>query len=210
MNQIIENLKAFNRKERFFLVGAALGNPEYILCQQFIYDIERAFNVTIPSNYFAAMDYHLDWVYASLALAANNHNGPFPNAKQIIHASIEDIDFLIACEIQNDCHYIFLEAKGVTLFSNKQLQSKMARLTEIFGKENEKWKNVVPHFGIVSPKEPRKIQDKAWPVWAKPDGQVKWIKLEHIPTGLKKVVRCNRIGKADNAGDYWMVKPGEF
>ncbi|MFC1951641.1 hypothetical protein ACFLYI_01185 [Chloroflexota bacterium] len=209
MNEIISNLKAFNRKERYFLVGAALGKHGFRLSDNFKGQVESTFDIKVPEDNFVAMDYHLDWIYASLTLSKYGEERKYPNIENIIHASCEDIDLLIAYELKDTYHIIFLEAKGVTLFSNKQLQSKIKRLAEIFGKEGELWPGVVAHFAIVSPKEPQRIKHDNWPAWAKPGGKVKWMQL-NIANGLKKVVRCNESDIPDKNGNYWMVKPGEY
>ena len=209
MNEIISNLKAFNRKERYYLVGSALGKPDFKLCEEFKEQVERAFGLSIPEDGFAAMDYHLDWIYASLTLSKYGAETRYSNVEKIVHASSEDIDFLIAFKLLDVYHIILLEAKGVTLFSNKQLQSKIKRLAEIFGKEGGLWPGVVAHFAIVSPKEPQRIKHDNWPAWAKPNGKMKWIQL-NIANGLKKVVRCNESGTPDKNGDYWMVRSGEY
>ena len=68
----IENLKLFNRKERFHLIGCALGNPLFTLSTDFMDKISKMFSneFVIPDTAFVAMDYHLDWIYASLFLAS--------------------------------------------------------------------------------------------------------------------------------------------
>lgn len=209
MNNVVSNLKAFNRKERFFLIGTALGNLDFKLCKEFKDLINKALKLDIPDDAFTAMDYHLDWVYASVVLSRDGNTKIHSNQQRLIHASLEDSDLLVAYEVNKCCHIIFLEAKGVTLFSNSQLQSKILRLLNIFGKEGNNWLGVIPHFAIVSPKEPQKLNIQNWPTWALCDGKVKWIPLK-INHDLKKIVRCNKIGKADNEGEYWVVKPGEF
>ncbi len=67
-NNLIDNLKSFNRKERFYLIGQMLGNPEFRMDENQLDEISKLIKVKIPSEYFAAMDYHLDWIYASLFL----------------------------------------------------------------------------------------------------------------------------------------------
>ncbi|WP_349918403.1 hypothetical protein [Aeromonas veronii] len=74
-NDLIENLKSFNRKERFYLVGQMLGNPEFRMDDKQLDEISRLIGFKIPREYFAAMDYHLDWIYASLYLTKNNTTG---------------------------------------------------------------------------------------------------------------------------------------
>jgi hypothetical protein len=202
-------LKAFNRKERFFLVGTALGNHEFKLCAEFRELISKALHLDIPENTFTAMDYHLDWVYASLVISRDDNTQIHSNQHQLIHASGEDSDILVAYEIEKRCHIIFLEAKGVKLFSNHQLQSKIQRLSDIFGKEGNNWPCVIPHFVIVSPIEPQRINIDNWPDWALIGNKVKWIPLK-INHNLKKIVRCNQNGEPDKKGEYWIVSPGEF
>lgn len=209
MNNVVSNLKAFNRKERFFLVGTALGNPDFKLCKEFKDLINKALKLDIPEDTFTAMDYHIDWVYASLVLSRDGNKQTHSNQQRLVHASLEDSDLLVAYEVNKCCHIIFLEAKGVKLFSNHQLQSKIQRLSDIFGKEGNNWPRVIPHFVIVSPIEPQRINIDNWPDWALIGNKVKWIPLK-INHDLKKIVRCNLSGKADNEGEYWVVKPGEF
>jgi len=209
LNNVVSNLKAFNRKERFFLVGTALGNPDFKLCKEFKDLINKALKLDIPEDTFTAMDYNLDWVYASLVLSRDDNIQIHSNQHRLIHASGEDSDLLVAYEVNKSCHIIFLEAKGVTLFSNSQLQSKIHRLLNIFGNKGNNWSEVIPHFSIVSPKEPQRINVDNWPAWTLCEDKVKWIPLK-INHDLKKIVRCNQSGKADNEGEYWVVKPGEF
>src|SRR4051812_23440982 len=65
----LEYLRRLNRKERFFLVGMALGNPSFELAPAFRDLIGGALGLKIPHDSFVAMDYHLDWIYASLEIA---------------------------------------------------------------------------------------------------------------------------------------------
>ena len=67
MAGIIENLKAFNRKERFYLVGMAVGNPEFTLSREFRKTLDKTLvGLHVPEQAFVAVDYHLDWIYASV------------------------------------------------------------------------------------------------------------------------------------------------
>lgn len=199
----IENLRSFNRKERFFLVGMALGNPEFKLCEQFRNKVGEALYISIPKDAFAAMDYHLDWIYASLFLANNNTKDQmFPNTNGLITATQEDIDFLIAYQDEKTCHIVLLEAKGVTGFTNRQLNHKVLRLKDIFGDDGCNSPSVIPHFVIVSPKKPAGIKSSGWPKWLKLNGEIPWIKMP-IPAELKRITRCNEAGKASADGRWW-------
>lgn len=72
MSTFIDNLDKLNRKERFFLIGMALGNPRFKLDPLFRQKLSEEFGVVIPDNVFVAMDYHLNWIYAAAALAFGN------------------------------------------------------------------------------------------------------------------------------------------
>jgi len=204
MNSIVKNLNQFNRKERFFLVGTALGNPQFRLCTSFREKVGNAFNLQIPDSAFAAMDYHLDWIYASLFLAFDNSGARiFSNEKGLITATQEDIDFIIAYPMDKTCHIILLEAKGVTGFTNSQLQSKIDRLRDIFGGSLENYRGVMPHFAIISPKKPSEIDTNGWPKWTTRDREPIWIKMAIHEENLKAVTRCDANGKPSAQGKWW-------
>ena len=154
------------------------------------------------------MDYHLDWLAASLFLAANEGNpGPYPRNPAIISATQEDIDLLVAFESEEGCHIVLLEAKGVTAFSNRQFRSKVDRLKAVFSAGEAEAAHARPHLILVSPTEPRRLILKDCPAWMlNPDGSPLWLKLPLQPV-MKKVVRCDRNGKVSQGGGYWMVVP---
>jgi hypothetical protein len=60
---IIEQFQAFNCKERFFLIGKALGNPEFRLDESFRVEVANTLQLNIPHDAYPAMDYHLEWIY---------------------------------------------------------------------------------------------------------------------------------------------------
>ncbi len=207
MSRTIENLKSFNSKERFFLIGHILGNASFKPCPAFRESITNALHIQLPESVFAAMDYHLDWLYASLHLAFNPNPEQriFENTDRLIKGQQEDIDFLFAYEADNISHIILLEAKGVGGFANKQMASKAVRFREIFAMDGKRWPRVIPHFAFVSPDRPsERLHSSAWPMWMRPNNIVPWIELP-IPSGLKKVTRCNRQGEPDKKGQYWTI-----
>src|SRR5206468_72656 len=61
-------LRAFNRKERFMLVAWAVDRPTSLLGEDFRRSVQSQAHVVIPQDAFAAMDYHLTWLHASLVL----------------------------------------------------------------------------------------------------------------------------------------------
>lgn len=204
MDSPIDMLKSLNRKERFFLVGMALGNEDFRLSEEFRGMISAKLKLnSIPENCFVAMDYHLDWLFAALCSVENQGEEPVKNAGNIT-ATQDDTDLLIAFEEGGNYHIIMLEAKGEMSWNNRQMESKARRLRNIFWKVREVRPNVSPHFALLSPKAPSKLRTDSWPDWMKPGGEVCWIRLR-MPKGRKKVTRCDSSGKSDKGGTYWRI-----
>ncbi|MFM5059151.1 hypothetical protein [Aeromonas caviae] len=212
-NKLIENLKSFNRKERFYLVGQMLGNPEFRMDDKQLDKISALIDIKIPREYFAAMDYHLDWIYASLFLTQEHDERPFPrnfidNNKKIdlqISGTQEDVDFLLAfVDHENITHIVMIEAKGDSYFSNSQLDSKNKRFKAIFGDETT-WPNVRPHFIICSPKKPQKINVEEPAYFIFKNSKLPWLELD-MGEGKNKITRCDDEGEPYNNGEYWTVE----
>jgi hypothetical protein len=205
MKQLIDNLRSFNSKERFFLIGHALGNRNFAVSQTFKNDVANVLQVEIPSESFVAMDYHLEWIYASLYLTFNGENSQiFPNTDGLIKGNQEDIDLVIAFLEDASCHIILIEAKGVTGWTNKQANSKAIRLRKIFGSDGRRWPGVNPHFLLFSPKRPKRLDISGWPTWMTVNDQVPWLEFP-IPSGLRKVTSCNSTGQKDRNGQFWQA-----
>jgi hypothetical protein len=217
MATLIDLLRSFNRKERFYLVGKALGNPGFKLGRGFRGLLKKAFGLPVPENAFVAMDYHFDWIYASLFLASpkadeavahkDHRNQPVYACTGAITANQEDVDLLIAFPDEPSplqTHLLLLEAKLDTGWTNKQFRSKAKRLKEIFGEDGDSCDGVIPHFAILSPDDSLGLDKQALPKWACPDGSPVWIEFPK-PKDLQKVTRCNRKGVPDKDGKYWTV-----
>ena len=71
MANLIDHLKAFNRKERFILLHEALGfhGQSFRMSANFSQRLGDCLGVRVPENAFVAMDYHLDWLQIALLLA---------------------------------------------------------------------------------------------------------------------------------------------
>lgn len=217
-DNLIDNLKSFNRKERFYLIGQMLGNPEFRMDDNQLDKISNLIGLTIPRKYFAAMDYHLDWIYASLFLTQNDANTAFKRNSiendgvkidYQISGTQEDVDFLLAfVDHENTTHIVMIEAKGDSYFTNAQLNSKNKRFKAIFGDEDT-WPNVKPHFLLCSPKEPQNvtIEDPVYFMLTKDKNPI-WFPLL-MGTGKNKVTRCmddDRNNKPSSEGDHWKVE----
>jgi hypothetical protein len=230
---VIEILNSFNRKERFFLIGHALGNPEFRLSEAFRTSLSYELGIRVPKEAHCWMDYHLDWIYAALTLSAE---GPKPNypsprfpslelcaqgafdagSENINMKQSEDIDLLVGFQDGLTTHLVLIEAKGVTKFGNKQLHSKACKLGHIFGLgEKPTTGSVVPHFVLASPAEPRLtlrggqgLDIGPLPRWMKPAGSLLWVQLP-IPRSPRVAARFSTdTGRPDPEGDSWAVYRG--
>ncbi|QXA14985.1 hypothetical protein I6L33_18370 [Aeromonas sp. FDAARGOS 1403] len=212
-NSLIDNLKSFNRKERFYLIGQMLGNPEFRMDDNQLDKISKLIGLTIPRKYFAAMDYHLDWIYASLYLTQKNPTGRvernFIEENEIaidyqISGTQEDVDFLLAfVDHENTTHIVMIEAKGDNYFSNSQLDSKNKRFKAIFGNKDT-WPNVKPHFLICSPKEPQNVSIEEPAYFIFKSSKLLWLEL-NMGDGKNKVTRWGKDDKPCSDGIYWIV-----
>ena len=199
-------LRYFNRKERFFLVGWSLGNSEFTLSPDFRRSVSSAIDLPIPSEAFAAMDYHLDWLYASALFATTGEaDGVHDNGDGLISGNQEDIDLLIAFRGEQYWNVIMIEAKGVTPWANRQMASKARRLEGVFGRDGDRWPSIRPHFVLASPNEPQNLDCSAWPRWMRrEDGGPYWTEMA-VPPGLWRATRCDEAGSVNKDGRHWKV-----
>lgn len=205
---LTDYLRSFNRKERFWLLGEVIGNHDLFLSSKFAATVSASFGVAVPGNAFVGMDYHIDWIAASLQMLAEGSSKlVFRRDKEKISGQQEDVDLLVAFETERALHMIFLEAKGVEAFDNKQLISKLHRLKRIFG-DLRSAHVVEPHFGIVSPFKPKRIDTRSFPKWALSNDEPIWIALNNIANALASgrlysITRCDSDGKANPSGAFW-------
>ena len=205
-NNLIEILRRFNRKERFFLVGTALDNNTFSLGKEFKKTLEKRIGIPIERDVFVAMDYHLDWIDVGLKLwnVDITIGNKFPNKDGQINKNQEDIDLIICFESAGKYHIVLLEAKAETGWTNKQMDSKVKRFRKLFGNDGRNLKNVEPHFFLISPREPKRI-NKNWPEWMTTDDKPNWMELK-IAGNFLKVTRCDNKGDANKLGNYCVVK----
>lgn len=135
---------------------------------------------------------------------ASGTPGPHPRDSRLITGTQEDIDLLVAFDTGRKSHVIMLEAKGVTGYSNRQFESKVARLSAAFTVLQAEW--VVPYLVLVSPMRPRYLRYDTCPPWMLgKDGQVAWLQLP-MPSDMQKIVRCTESGAPNSQGKYWKVE----
>ena len=178
MPDLIEILESFNRKERFFLVAQALGNPKFELStvfrEKFAKAVDLEQGIEIPANAFAAMDYHLNWVHASLVLSHYSEESDrvsLLNLEGTTEDNQQDIDLLVAFKDESSrCHLIFVEAKGYDAkgfagFGKGELVKKVKRLEKIINLDKESGhQGVETYFCLMSGYKPQNLT-KNWPEW---------------------------------------------
>ncbi|MBQ0759888.1 MAG: hypothetical protein KBT72_09545 [Zhongshania sp.] len=212
----ISNLNVLNRKERYYLLLQVMGENAFVPTKQFVGSLRNQFAqpaINCDNFRFAAMDYHLDWIYAAfhatishIDLKNDNLNELHPIAKNknLVSGTQQDIDFIMAfSDRQSDIiHLVLIEAKGVGSWDIEQLKAKGARLRALFETHQLHEKlNVVPHFLYVSPKAPTENQLKSDlpQLMSSPANHIPmW-----LPTPLAKVTRCSKNGEPKAEGEFW-------
>jgi hypothetical protein len=212
MLDVIDWLKTFNAKERYFLLAYAQDQDALQLGPFFRGRLSQLLGITVPEDAFVAMDYHLDWLYAALHVAVHGPAGPGPDdshknvleqvdgeQKRMIQGQQEDADLLIAFDLDGVTHLILVEVKGVTSWGNDQLRSKALRLKQIFHEDGKRWENVKPHFILMSPRKDKRLKVEGFPRWMLSDqeGQeqkrLPWLPLRIKGLDeIKKVTRCEK------------------
>lgn len=163
VNGLLNVLKRFNAKERFYLVGHFLGNPNFTPNKKVLSDLENklkiqtgTFTEVEVNNIFCAMDYHLDWLNGALELAFFGTTGDDRKGMRVT-GSQEDIDLIIAFKTHGPktYHLVLVEAKGVISFSNSQLKSKVNRLIDIFYENGkQRFEDIEVHMILAAPWKP--------------------------------------------------------
>lgn len=223
MTTVIDFLDRLNRKERFFLIGQALGNRRFTPDPAFLLTVGAATRVTFPDadRVHCFMDFHLDWLYAALVLASDTGTGPFPSPAFVasdplgptwnINTNQEDIDLLLAFESEGTTHLVMVEAKAATGWTVSQVASKVRRLRHLFGDDGSNVAGVEPHFVLLSPKRSLALDMKlessfgSTPAWMLRGGRLAWARLD-MPTDRLVIGRCDEHDQPTKVGNHWHVK----
>jgi hypothetical protein len=219
---LLQLLDRLNRKERFFLVGYALGNPRFQLSDEFRAALGQTLGLSIPMDALSFMDFHLDWLYAALML---HEAGPgkevfdspsFPRdpkseklpLKFNVNENPEDTDLLVAFDDEKEkvTHLILVEAKGVTGWSNRPIQSKGRRLRTIFGDQGDRFSTARPHFVIASPRPPQHLKHEGLPGFMLKGNPFLWMELRVPPHRIEIERHDETAGKLPKDRLHWRVK----
>ena len=207
MQPLIDNFRAFNRRERFFVIGWALDNPFFTLGEEFREQVKTDIGMDIPADAFCAMDFPIDWIMGCLWLSKEEPPTYSVLETGEINMKGDDLDLVVAYEAAGKTQLLLIEAKGVTGWKNSQLESKAERLGELFGtgETPDIWPGVEPHFILASGKEPSSIDVGKWPLWTQSGQRPRWWLKLPIPDGLRKIVRCDHDGRKNAEGSFWKV-----
>lgn len=195
--KLVEALKMFNRKERFWLFQHAIG--DHHLSDKFRADLSKKFDpLLIPADAYWAIDYHFDWIAGAITefagLASQFPNAPIEQEegeRKLIRGNQEDIDLLIAF----DRTLILVEYKAGGDW-NGQLDSKKNRmvLLEKLVKSTDVNPKIDIHFVIVCSEQKKR------------DG-VLWLPFDNFDEAkFKRVERCDELGHRDALGNHWQIK----
>jgi hypothetical protein len=83
------------------------------------------------------------------------------------------------------------------------MDSKVKRFRDFFGENGKKQNNLIVHFLLMSPREPKRINE-GWPRWMTTDRKPNWMELT-IPDNFMKVTRCDNKGIANQFGKFCRV-----
>jgi hypothetical protein len=215
-------LRAFDRKERAWVVRNVIGNMAPPIAPEFLKKLETELDLSPPlgTDAWWGVDYHLDWLAAAIH-AFRFHTQPPDviekpqiNAEALLKHGIEDIDLIIA----DGSRLILIEAKAFGHWDKSQLDSKVKRLRQLFQDTNTVsdstgTSSIQVFFVLMSMRRrPRPSVYAEWPSWMLPKtlpscGKAPaWIPLatSHEKT-VKRPLQCNEIGKADGEGTYWRI-----
>ena len=135
----------------------------------------------------------------------NHEEAAIPLAASLLLALLPGLGrMLVAFREGPVTQLLLLEAKAETGWTNKQTLSKARRLCRIFGSDGLQYPTVKPHFSLLSPRPPQKLDVGEWPVWMTRGGKPIWLKLS-VPPGLRKITRCDENGRQSSAGGFFRV-----
>ena len=163
----------------------------------------------IPESALAFMDYHIDWLHAAAVLTRLGAGWPAQGisqaAERVSTGNQEDVDLVVAFPDGPFTRVLLLEAKAETGWTNKQLDSKVVRLTAIFGPEGAAVPGVVPTFCLTSPVDTAGLVYEKWPSWSLREGRHLFVPLPVTP-GRRAVFGADARGAPSRDREFWHVR----
>ena len=208
------HLRAFNRKERYWLLRNAIGSKFELLDRYFLNEISQALTkdrvaIEIPENAWFSFDYHFDWIYGAIVRysqsVAKNADLESPRLRRFVAGAEnqydiignqEDVDLLIAFGRT----IILVEAKFEGSWDNTQFARKSTRYKDLDIFQRELLADLVDeplelHFVLTSARRPRKLENSDLP----------WVRLECGEEIFSRVERCDPMGNPSKGGIHWQI-----
>jgi hypothetical protein len=205
LSTLINFIERLNRKERYFVIAHATGTRDLVLGADIRDKISQQTGAEVPASARLFVDYHIDWLVASLRLAFDHPARlSFKNTGQAVQGNQEDIDLLVAFEERSITHLVMIEAKAAVTWSLSQVRSKVARLNSMFGKDGKQFPLVKPHFLLLSPRPPSPQVVKALPKWGDASKE-RWMQLNY-PKERLVVERTLASKKPSRTGRHFTVR----
>lgn len=214
VNELAEALRRFNRKERNLLIRDALGDQEnrLQLSKKFREKLQLALSISVREDAWWATDYHLNWLAGALNLYANGEEtigAPYQNPllrdeRRLVEPNQEDLDMVVV----SDCNLILIEAKAFGAWGNRQMASKVQRLTflqSFYGSvAGAASRPVQFHFVLASPRPSKRLKFAGWPSWMLSANAPRRVELV-VPTSPLAIARCDDNGHPSESGDHWKI-----
>ena len=208
------HLRAFNRKERYWLLRNAIGSKFELLDREFLNSIEKSLSETgksveIPDDAWFAVDYHFDWIYGAIVRysqsVATSIETRSPRSRRRVAGaenqydilgSQEDVDLLIAFGRT----IVMVEAKFEGGWAGSQISRKQTRFedVDIFQREllGESGSDLLQiHFMLTSRDNKKRPTNSALP----------WVPLKCGEGPFSRVQRCNVGNESSEDGLYWRI-----
>ena len=206
MPSLLDALGAFNRRERFILVGWALDRLTFPLGHEFRDELSKLVGMhpPLPADAYVAMDYNLNWLCAALMWSAGlvDDKEPLPDdaTDGIDLGDNSDSDLVVAFARGPKTYVMLLEAKGFTAYGPRQLEHKCARLKAIFDESGTRFSDVVPYWVFVSPKPPPALEAPAEWMLDPDTGLLRHLLLPQASSHKFAIARCDAHGNEKDGG----------
>lgn len=220
MDPLAGILERFNRKERNLLIRDILDCRDKPLplakdfCQRLAGEIGIARKL-LESAWWAT-DFHFDWLAGALLTFMRGETlERQDNPHKLIRGNQEDLDLVVVAHDPSGAtphHLILIEAKAYGGFTNKQWESKVARLEQLYafykGLELDSDRRIRFHYVLYSPTKPTRLNPKPLPWQARDTNEPAPIqhielKLAFPTSSILAVSRCNADEQLDAEGAFW-------
>ena len=220
MDTLAGILERFNRKERNLLIRDILDcrDRPLPLAKDFCQRLADAIGVDreLLEGAWWATDFHFDWLAGALLTFMRGETlKRQENTHNLIMGNQEDLDLVVVAHDPSGAtphHLILIEAKAYGGFTNKQWESKVARLEQLYafykGLELDSDHRIGFQYVLYSPTKPARLNPKALP-WQAQDGKEP-LPIQHIElklafpkSSILAVSRCNEAEEPDAKGAFW-------